>query len=200
MCFGSPCSQRYKIGDVLIGYNFAPIVFRDIDTGSLDVDISMCHDVREQYGIRGEDLSIRRSPSKELITKVPNNLTSTIRINKSKSGDGLGSVTSQKSMKSSGIFSPDSSGHGLERGTDSTEKHSNTGIMARTHRRIRSEPFPFTAVIDPLPFISPLPSDDQLGISPLEMQDPENPETSENENEIEVLDNKQVAFREKKTA
>mmetsp|Transcript_15361 Transcript_15361/g.36825 ORF Transcript_15361/g.36825 Transcript_15361/m.36825 type:complete len:697 (+) Transcript_15361:176-2266(+) len=91
--------KRYKIGDVLIGYNFAPIVFRDPDTGLLDVDLSMSNDVREQYGIRGEDLSIRRSGSKET---AMHKLASTIRIKRSKSGDGLGSVTSHHSVSSKG--------------------------------------------------------------------------------------------------
>lgn len=93
--------KRYKIGDVLIGYNFAPIVFRDIETGLLEVDISMCNDVREQSGIRGEDLSIRRTGSKEYNgSQHPLLQASTIRIKKSKSGDGLGSVTSQHSGES----------------------------------------------------------------------------------------------------
>lgn len=90
--------KRYMIGDVLIGYNFAPIVFRDTETGILEVDLSMVNDVREQYGIRGEDLSIRRSGSKESgVGDMISKLSSTIRIKKSKSGDGLGSVTSNQS-------------------------------------------------------------------------------------------------------
>ena len=86
--------KRYKIGDVLIGYNFAPIVFRDRDTGVLEVDLSMVNDVREQSGLRGEDLSIRRSPSKE-IQGNRSNLDTSILIKKCKSGDGLGEVTGQ---------------------------------------------------------------------------------------------------------
>lgn len=89
--------KRYKIGDVLIGYNFAPIVFRDPDSGALEVDITMCHDVREQYGIRGEDLSARRTGSREFGSGpggLSRNLASTIRIKASKSGDCVGSVTS----------------------------------------------------------------------------------------------------------
>ena len=85
--------KRYKIGDVLIGYNFAPITFRDIDTGKLEVDLSMINDVREQSGIRGEDLSVRRTSSKEFGIGALQKM-STIRIKKSKSGDGLGSVSS----------------------------------------------------------------------------------------------------------
>ena len=52
--------KRYKIGDVLIGYNFAPLVFRDKESGMLTVDKSLVHDVREQDGLEGEDLSVRR--------------------------------------------------------------------------------------------------------------------------------------------
>jgi hypothetical protein len=51
--------KRYKIGDVLIGYNFAPLVFRDRKTGILEVDLSLANDVREQNGLQGEDLTER---------------------------------------------------------------------------------------------------------------------------------------------
>eukprot|EP00584_Thalassiosira_punctigera_P007346 CAMPEP_0172539204 /NCGR_PEP_ID=MMETSP1067-20121228/10462_1 /TAXON_ID=265564 ORGANISM="Thalassiosira punctigera, Strain Tpunct2005C2" /NCGR_SAMPLE_ID=MMETSP1067 /ASSEMBLY_ACC=CAM_ASM_000444 /LENGTH=669 /DNA_ID=CAMNT_0013324853 /DNA_START=106 /DNA_END=2115 /DNA_ORIENTATION=+ len=121
--------KRYKIGDVLIGYNFAPIVFRNTDTGALEVELSMCHDVREQYGIRGEDLSIRRSGSKDLAMSGRGSLTSTIRIKKSKSGDGLGSVTSHNSGRSLSKLplsaeSPDSSGR------DSTPNTTNEKMVS----------------------------------------------------------------------
>ncbi|KAL7493482.1 hypothetical protein ACHAWT_006030 [Skeletonema menzelii] len=52
--------KRYKIGDVLIGYNFAPLVFRDKESGMLEVDKTLVNDVREQAGLQGEDLSVRR--------------------------------------------------------------------------------------------------------------------------------------------
>jgi hypothetical protein len=51
--------KRYKIGDVLIGYNFAPLVFRDRKTGILDCDLALANDVREQSGLPGEDLAER---------------------------------------------------------------------------------------------------------------------------------------------
>ena len=51
--------KRYKIGDVLIGYNFAPLVFRDRKTGMLEVDLALANDVREQNGLPGEDLTER---------------------------------------------------------------------------------------------------------------------------------------------
>ena len=51
--------KRYKIGDVLVGYNFAPLVFRDRDTGMLEVDLALANDVREQNGLPGEDLTER---------------------------------------------------------------------------------------------------------------------------------------------
>jgi hypothetical protein len=53
--------KRYKIGDVLIGYNFAPLVFRDKESDMLVVDKTLVNDVREQAGLEGEDLSVRRS-------------------------------------------------------------------------------------------------------------------------------------------
>jgi len=91
--------KRYKIGDVLIGYNFAPIVFRDPDTGVLEVDLSMVNDVREQSGMRGEDLSIRRSPSKD--NQGNRNLETSILIKKCKSSDALGDLTGQSPRHSS---------------------------------------------------------------------------------------------------
>jgi len=48
--------KRYKKGDVLIGFNFAPLVFQNKSTGMLEVDLSLAHDVREQRGGGGEDL------------------------------------------------------------------------------------------------------------------------------------------------
>ncbi|KAL7533966.1 hypothetical protein ACHAXR_005553 [Thalassiosira sp. AJA248-18] len=176
--------KRYKIGDVLIGYNFAPIVFRDTETGKLDVDLSMCNDVREQYGIRGEDLSIRRSGSKESLSrlssfKLKNKLESTIRIKKSKSGDALGSVTSHHSggSKRSGAFSPVSSRAG-----------------SPTPKAASPEKVPFDPPVfkepnsEPLSVIIPL----NDPISPLEME-MEEPETSEDE----VILNKNAVFRDK---
>jgi len=63
--------KRYKIGDVLIGFNFAPIVFRDIETGLVEVDFDMANDVREQLGLRCENLSMRRIESKENVLQNP---------------------------------------------------------------------------------------------------------------------------------
>lgn len=57
--------KRYKIGDVLIGYNFAPLVFRDRKTGMLDVDLALANDVREQNGLPGEDLTERVNEKKK---------------------------------------------------------------------------------------------------------------------------------------
>jgi hypothetical protein len=51
--------KRYKIGDVLVGYNFAPLVFRDRETGMLEVDLALANDVQEQNGLPGEDLTER---------------------------------------------------------------------------------------------------------------------------------------------
>ena len=88
--------KRYKIGDVLIGFNFAPIVFRDTETGLLEVDLARANDVREQSGLGGENLSIRRGNSKEDKERVKDDRSgisssSTIRIKRSRMGSDLGS-------------------------------------------------------------------------------------------------------------
>ncbi|KAL7512346.1 hypothetical protein ACHAXN_009417, partial [Cyclotella atomus] len=70
--------KRYKIGDVLIGFNFAPLVFRDHDTGQFEVDLSLCHDVREQKGGGGEVLNDNQRLKRA---------QSTIRITKSRDSD-----------------------------------------------------------------------------------------------------------------
>eukprot|EP00574_Skeletonema_japonicum_P005377 CAMPEP_0201721260 /NCGR_PEP_ID=MMETSP0593-20130828/5970_1 /ASSEMBLY_ACC=CAM_ASM_000672 /TAXON_ID=267983 /ORGANISM="Skeletonema japonicum, Strain CCMP2506" /LENGTH=475 /DNA_ID=CAMNT_0048212035 /DNA_START=32 /DNA_END=1459 /DNA_ORIENTATION=- len=76
--------KRYKIGDVLIGYNFAPLVFRDKDSGMLEVDKTLVNDVREQAGLQGEDLSVRRMSESTKHRYRGQDLTdSTIRITKS---------------------------------------------------------------------------------------------------------------------
>lgn len=80
--------KRYKVGDVLVGYNFAPLVFRDNETGIFEVDLSLCHDVREQRGGGCEDLNasdhrLRRAQS-------------TIRITKSRDSDFLEMMESQQ--------------------------------------------------------------------------------------------------------
>ena len=86
--------KRYKIGDVLIGFNFAPIVFRDTETGLLEVDLARANDVREQSGLGGENLSIRRGNSKEDKERVKDDRSgisssSTIRIKRSRMGSDL---------------------------------------------------------------------------------------------------------------
>ena len=75
--------KRYKIGDVLIGYNFAPLVFRDRKTGMIHVDKSLVNDVREQSGLVGEDLSDRNMNATTAHSTNPNLSLTTIRITKS---------------------------------------------------------------------------------------------------------------------
>jgi len=90
--------KRYKIGDVLIGYYFAPIVFRNVEKETLEVDLSMCNDVREQYGIQGEDLVHRHLSGDNLVALGAR--SSNIRIKLSKSHDALsGSVHSEEHPK-----------------------------------------------------------------------------------------------------
>jgi hypothetical protein len=83
--------KRYKVGDVLIGFNFAPLVFRDTETGKLEVDLSLANDVREQVGFKGEDLALKRQRSDSLDNMEDSLLrrSSTIQITKSKSADAL---------------------------------------------------------------------------------------------------------------
>ena len=111
--------KRYKIGDVLVGYNFAPLVFRDEKTGVLDVDLSLANDVREQNGLPGEDLTERvdSKESSDLSSSAPAAeqhqvgvggrpmmiRQSTIRIKQSKSNEVLycdGNLTPTSSVSS----------------------------------------------------------------------------------------------------
>ena len=100
--------KRYKIGDVLIGFNFAPIVFRDTETGLLEVDLARANDVREQSGLGGENLSIRRGNSKEEKDRVKDDRpsissSSNIRIKRSRMGSDFGSkMPLQRSVGSVG--------------------------------------------------------------------------------------------------
>jgi hypothetical protein len=55
-------------------------VFRDNETGQFEVDLSLCHDVREQRGGGCEDLTDKR---------VLKRAQSTIRITKSRDSDFL---------------------------------------------------------------------------------------------------------------
>ncbi|KAL7545275.1 hypothetical protein ACHAWF_008623 [Thalassiosira exigua] len=56
----SACSvhtyKRYKFGDVIIGFDFAPIVHVNELTDKLEVNRALIHDVREQIKGHGEDL------------------------------------------------------------------------------------------------------------------------------------------------
>lgn len=79
--------KRYKIGDVLIGYNFAPLVFRDRKTGILDCDLALANDVREQSGLPGEDLAERCDETAVLSQSVKNK---SLRKNKGLVGSGGG--------------------------------------------------------------------------------------------------------------
>jgi hypothetical protein len=101
--------KRYKIGDVLIGFNFAPIVFRNVETGLLEVDIARANDVREQSGLRGENLSLRQDRSKDEKENVVDDahrgsmsstITSSIRIKRSRMVSGLESMIPLKPLKS----------------------------------------------------------------------------------------------------
>ena len=104
--------KRYKIGDVLIGFNFAPIVFRKVETGLLEVDIARANDVREQSGLRGENLSLRQDRSKDEKENVVDDahrgsmsstITSTIRIKRSRMVSGLESIIPLKPLKNTRV-------------------------------------------------------------------------------------------------
>lgn len=91
--------KRYKIGDVLIGFNFAPVVFRDIATGLFDVDLTLCHDVREQQGGGSENLDSESS-------RNHGRPQSTIRVTKSRDSDFFSAIESQ-------VFASSGSGDAL---------------------------------------------------------------------------------------
>lgn len=48
--------KRYKFEDVIIGFDYAPLVYENDDTGKLEVDLRLANDVREQHGGKGESL------------------------------------------------------------------------------------------------------------------------------------------------
>ncbi|KAL7507628.1 hypothetical protein ACHAXN_004774 [Cyclotella atomus] len=54
--------KRYSFGDLLVGFDFAPLVFFNEEMNSLEVDMSLVHDVKEQSYGTGEDVvkSFRR--------------------------------------------------------------------------------------------------------------------------------------------
>ena len=95
--------KRYKVGDVLIGFNFAPIVFRNVKTGLLEVDLARANDVREQSGLRGENLSLRQINSKEdnesIVDANRGSVSSSIRIKRSRMVSGLESMIPLKPKK-----------------------------------------------------------------------------------------------------
>ena len=93
--------KRYKIGDVLIGFNFSPLVFRDQVTGKLEVDLSLCHDVREQRGGGSEDLMVPENRFKRV--------NSTIHIVQSRDSDFLESLQHNELQDNGRSFSDDSS-------------------------------------------------------------------------------------------
>lgn len=48
--------KRYKFEDVIIGFDFAPLVHENESSQKLEVDLELAHDVREQHRGSGEDL------------------------------------------------------------------------------------------------------------------------------------------------
>lgn len=73
-------------------------MFRNVEKETLEVDLSMCNDVREQYGIQGEDLVHRHLSGDNLVALGAR--SSNIRIKLSKSHDALsGSVHSEEHPK-----------------------------------------------------------------------------------------------------
>jgi len=57
--------KRYKYQDVIIGFDFAPLVFENERTGKLEVDLGLTNDVREQHKGSGEELESVRYPAEE---------------------------------------------------------------------------------------------------------------------------------------
>jgi len=48
--------KRYKFEDVIIGFDFAPLVYENEHTGKLEVDLGLVNDVQEQQKGHGDDL------------------------------------------------------------------------------------------------------------------------------------------------
>ena len=48
--------KRYKNEDVIIGFDFAPLVYEDEDSGNLEVALDLVNDVIEQLSGHGENL------------------------------------------------------------------------------------------------------------------------------------------------
>ena len=48
--------KRYKNEDVIIGFDFAPLVYEDEDSGNLKVALDLVNDVIEQLSGHGENL------------------------------------------------------------------------------------------------------------------------------------------------
>jgi len=156
--------KRYMIGDVLIGYNFAPIVFRDPETGVLEVDLSMVNDVREQHGIRGENLSLRRAYAKgegqDALSGHPQptlqSLHSTIRIKKSKLNKSQTDLTSPHVPSNTGSsthstgYRPRSTVADSLRSISKADRMSNTGSSTHSSKGYR----PRSTVADSLRSIS----------------------------------------------
>mmetsp|Transcript_29439 Transcript_29439/g.62539 ORF Transcript_29439/g.62539 Transcript_29439/m.62539 type:complete len:553 (-) Transcript_29439:137-1795(-) len=57
--------KRYKFQDVIIGFDFAPLVYENESTGKLEVDLGQVNDVREQHKGSGEDLRSVHTPIDE---------------------------------------------------------------------------------------------------------------------------------------
>ena len=55
--------KRYSAGDLLVGFDFAPIVYFNPEVDSLEVDKSLIHDVKEQSMGKGEDVKKNKRTS-----------------------------------------------------------------------------------------------------------------------------------------
>ena len=129
-------------------------MFRDTETGLLEVDLARANDVREQSGLGGENLSIRRSNSKEDQGDNLLRLSSNIQIKKSKSADGLGSEEDvsksdrkdKKAKSTTGLGSEDlsSSGGHISRGVSAFRRSSST---TSRHGSKRADDLPDLPVI-----------------------------------------------------
>ncbi|KAL7540313.1 hypothetical protein ACHAXR_010015, partial [Thalassiosira sp. AJA248-18] len=54
--------KRYKFKDVIIGFDYAPLVYENESSGKLEVDLRLANDVREQHKGSGEDLKSGTTP------------------------------------------------------------------------------------------------------------------------------------------
>ena len=67
--------KRYKNEDVIIGFDFAPLVYEDEDSGNLEVALDLVNDVIEQLSGHGENLKASTSVLPDEGSSLPTNFS-----------------------------------------------------------------------------------------------------------------------------